>query len=270
MTQSPTIAAVLIVKNEAEQLAQCLTSLEKFVDEIVILDGGSTDNTVEIGSRFTEKTYIDSTWQGFGLQRQKAQKYVQSDWIFWVDADERFTPELGLEIKNVIQTASTQSVYSVPRLSWVFGHCIRYCGWYPDRVLRLHPTHLTHYNDALVHEKLIIKDTMRILPLRADLLHFTYRDLEHYLVKSAKYAHMWAEQGYQAGKRAYLSTALAHGIGCFLRMFILNRGFLDGRFGFLLSLLSAHSTFAKYVALWLKIKNPKPTAKPAARQALDQ
>ena len=110
MKNSPSLAAVLIVKNESEQLAQCLTSIENFVDEIVILDGGSDDNTLEIASRFTEKTYIDTTWEGFGRQRQKAQTYVDSDWIFWVDADERFTPELGAEIKEVIATASTQNV----------------------------------------------------------------------------------------------------------------------------------------------------------------
>ncbi len=266
----PTLAAALIVKNEAHHIEDCLNSLQTVVDEIIVLDGGSEDKTVELAQKYTTNIYVHTDWQGYGKQRQQAQKYVKSDWIFWIDADERMTPTLAQEVKKVIQYAHAQCVFSVPRLSWVFGHCIRYCGWYPDRVIRLHPKNLTHYNNALVHEKLILNQSITVQPLTADLLHFTYRNMEHYLTKSATYAHMWATQRYQQSKKTTLCSAIGHGVGCFMRMFIFKRGFLDGQFGFLLSLLSAHSTFAKYAALWVMTKSPMPKAQAVVKQVTDQ
>lgn len=184
MSSRPTLAAVLIVKNEAENLAECLATLD-WVDEIVVLDSGSTDNTQEIAQAAKANFYVNATWPGFGKQRQLAQSYVKSDWILWVDADERVTPELRSSIKKVLANPADTTVYAIPRLSWVFGRYIRHCGWYPDRVLRLYPTQLTGYNDALVHEKVITGGNIKTQNLSGDLLHFTYKDLEHYLVKSA-------------------------------------------------------------------------------------
>ena len=93
---------------------------------------------------------------------------------------------------------------------------------------------------------------MQVVKLKGDLLHFTYRDLEHYLRKSAQYAKEWAEQRAEQGMSASLSKGVLHGIGCFIKMYILSAGFLDGRHGFLLAMLSAHSTFAKYADLWIR------------------
>ena len=256
-----TLAAALIVKNEEHQIEECLQCLKCFVDEIVVLDGGSTDNTVEIARRFTGKVFINTHWKGYGIQRQRAQHFVESDWILWVDADERVDPQLAEEIQSQIEKNPIRTVFSISRLTWVFGHPVRYCGWYPDRVLRLHPKDLTHYNNACVHEKLVIKAGIQVQELNRDLLHFTYTNLHHYLTKSANYADLWAQERFQQGCRASLWQASLHGLACFLRMFILRRGFLDGRYGFLLSLLSAHSTFAKYAALWVMIKIPPPKAK---------
>lgn len=244
------LAAVLIVKNEEDNLRECLASLN-WVDEIIIMDSGSTDATEAIVKEFEAKFYVNANWQGYGKQRQLAQEKVTSDWILWVDADERVTPELKESILAVIDNPKTNTIYSIPRLSWVFGRFIRHCGWYPDRVLRLYPTNLTQYDSALVHEKVIVNKNMQILPLKGDLLHYTYKDLQHYLVKSAGYAAAWSQQRQAKGKTASLSQGLLHGVGCFLRMYILKAGFLDGKQGFLLSLLSAHSTFVKYADLWI-------------------
>lgn len=164
------------------------------------------------------------------------------------------TPELKESILQVLTPPTCRTVYSIPRLSWVFGRFIRHSGWYPDRVLRLYPTSLTQYNDSLVHEKVIVDKSMQVKPLTGDLLHYTYKDLHHYLVKSAGYAEAWAEQRLQRGKTASISQAMLHGIGCFLRMYIFKAGFLDGKQGFVLALLSAHSTFVKYANLWIKTK----------------
>lgn len=257
MSPRPTLAAVLIVKNEAQNLADCLATLD-WVDEIVVLDSGSTDNTQEIATRAGARFYINADWQGFGKQRQIAQAHVQSDWVLWVDADERVTPELKTSIEKVLAKPTQNVVYSMPRLSWVFGRFIRHCGWYPDRVLRLYPKALTGYNDALVHEKVQIRKGIKVRKLKGDLLHYTYRDLEHYLVKSAGYAAAWAEQRQQKGKKASLSQGALHAVGCFIKMYILKAGFLDGKQGLLLSQLSAHSTFVKYADLWIKTSTRGP------------
>ncbi|CAM3816961.1 putative glycosyl transferase [Vibrio aerogenes CECT 7868] len=248
----PSLAVALIVKNEAKNLDACLKTVEGWVDEIVILDSGSSDNTEEIARRYTNKFYVNKNWPGFGPQRQLAQSYVESDFILWLDADERVTPALKQSIEQAVCQNKPDIAYSICRLSWVFGRYIRHCGWYPDRVIRLYPTQLTQYNDALVHEKVEITPGVQVEPLQGDAIHYTYNDLNHYLVKSAGYAQAWAEQREQRGKKSSLSQGLLHAFSCFTKMYIFKAGFLDGKQGFLLSALSAHSTFVKYADLWIR------------------
>lgn len=253
----PLIAAILIVKNEGHNLRAALQSVADWVDEIVILDSGSSDNTAEIAAEFGANYRVDTEWPGFGIQRQRAQESVTAEWCFWLDADERVSPELQAEIRAICAQPTANVVYSIPRLNWVFGRYIRHCGWYPDRVLRLYPTDLTRYNDALVHEKVVVDKKMRLENLTGDLLHTPYRDLEHYLVKSARYAKAWADGKAARGKRATLLQGVLHALGCFVRMYLLRLGFLDGKAGFLISVLSAHSTFVKYADLWSRAR-PRP------------
>lgn len=245
------LSVALIVRNEAQNLPACLEQV-RWADEIVVLDAGSTDATLDIARRYTDKVFVAADWQGYGVQRQRAQAHATGDWVFMLDADERVTPELRSAIEKVVAEDRRDRVYAVPRLSWVFGRFIRHGGWYPDRVIRLYARDRARYNDALVHEKLVYDSAMQVENLQGDLLHYTYRDLEHYLVKSAGYAAAWAAQRKAKGKTASLSQGLVHGIGCFLRMYVFRAGFLDGRQGLLLALLSAHSTFVKYADLWIR------------------
>ena len=245
------LSVVLIVKDEAEAIVSCLEGLA-WADELVVLDGGSSDETVALARQFTDKVYVDNDWQGYGVQRQRAQSYATGDWVLMVDADERLTPELIDEIKVAVFGNDQGKVYALPRLSYCFGRFIRHSGWYPDYVVRLYPREAAQYTSARVHEKLDHPDSMQCLKLKHDMLHYTYRDLEHYLVKSAKYAAEWAKQNQQKNKRASISKGFLHGVGCFVRMYLLKAGFLDGRQGLLLALLSAHSTFVKYADLWVR------------------
>ncbi|MEQ5800490.1 glycosyltransferase family 2 protein [Halomonas sp. H10-9-1] len=256
------IAAVLIVKNEAEHLRACLETLG-WVDEIVVVDAGSDDATCAIAREFTDHVVVEDDWQGFGMQRQRAQTLVVSDWILMIDADERVSPALRASVQAAVGEGMP-AIYTVSRLSWCFGAYIRHSGWYPDRVARLYPRGRAGYNDALVHEKLENPQALPVRPLQGDLLHYTYRDLRHYLEKSAHYAQAWAEQRAARGKRGNLAAGIGHGIGCFLRMYLLKAGFLDGRQGLLLALLSAHSTFAKYADLWVRTRTAPPPEDGAA------
>ena len=251
----PTISLVMIVKNEGRNLPRALDSAKDWVNEIIILDSGSTDNTEEIAKQYGAKFYQNKHWPGFGKQRQLAQQYVTSDYTLWLDADEVISNELKNAIIQAVNADHKDFIYKLPRLSEVFGRKIKHSGWYPDFVIRLYPTALTRYNDSLVHEKVEIPQGATLQELKGDLDHYTYDSLHHYLVKSAGYAKAWADQREKAGKKATIFQGITHAIGCFMKMYILKRGFLDGKEGFLLAILSAHSTFVKYADLWIRTKN---------------
>lgn len=257
-SEKPTLAVALIVKNEAKNLDACLKTVADWVDEIVILDSGSTDKTEQVARKYTEKFHVNKDWPGFGPQRRLAQEYVESDFVLWLDADERITDELKVSIQQAVEKNEPKTLYSICRLSWVFGRYIRHCGWYPDRVVRLYPTKLTQYDDSLVHEKVEISADMNVKELSGDAIHYTYNDLHHYLVKSAGYAQAWAEQREKRGKKSSILEGMLHAIACFLKMYVFKAGFLDGKQGFLLSVLSAHSTLVKYADLWIKTSTEKP------------
>lgn len=251
-----TLSVALIVKNEELNLAECLDTVT-WADEIVILDAGSDDSSIEIAKKYTDKIFVNTDWQGFGIQRQRLQEFTSGDWVLMLDADERLTPELISEIKKVVNNNDTNTVYSLARLSWCFGAFIRHSGWYPDYVTRLYAKDKANYNNKLVHEKLEFGSSIKKVKLKGDLLHFTYRDLEHYLVKSAGYAKAWAIQKQAKGKSSSLLKAFSHGVACFLKMYVFRLGFLDGRQGLLLALLSGHSTFVKYADLWVRQQKEK-------------
>ncbi len=255
-----TLSAVLIVRDEADHLDACLASLD-WVDEIVVLDSGSRDATLEIARRRDACVHVATDWQGFGVQRQRAQAHATGDWVLVIDADERVTPALRRSIEAAVARDDRDVAYAVPRRSWVFGRFIRHGGWYPDFVTRLYPRERCAYGDEPVHERLRLADGMRRERLAGDLLHYTYRDLEHYLVKSARYARDWAALREARGRRASLLEATLHGAWLFVRMYLLKAGFLDGRQGFLLAALSAHSAFAKYADLWVR-RQPRPDDHP--------
>lgn len=255
MNEDVLISAILIVKNEEQHLAACLDTIKDWVSEIIILDSGSTDNTLKIAEHYQAKVYQSHDWPGFGLQRQRAQTYARGTWCLWLDADERVTPELRQEIETIIQNEPGNIAYSIPRLNWYFGHYIRHCGWYPKPVVRLYPRTLTGYNDSNVHEKVVINGETTVKRLKHDLIHYPYKNLRHHIAKSSGYAHDWASAKHRQGKRTTLLAASAHALLRFLRMYIIQRGFLDGSAGFLLSVLSAYYTFLKYAELWVMARS---------------
>lgn len=244
------ISAIIITKNEAKILPECLASLT-WVDEIIVLDSGSEDATREIAQQAGAKVYTNANWPGFGKQKQLAQSYATKDWILAIDADEVVSKELKHSILQLLANPPAETLVELNELTWVFGRFLRHSGWYYSHV-RLYPRHYTQYDDALVHEKIQVPEGAKRIVLEGDLLHYSYRDLNHYLVKSAHYAQAWADIRQQKGKKVSLSQGVLHGIGCFIKMYLLKRGFLDGKQGFLIALLSAHATFTKYADLWIR------------------
>ncbi|WP_232305597.1 glycosyltransferase family 2 protein [Gilvimarinus polysaccharolyticus] len=250
-TPAVRLSAVLIVKDEAAKLADCLASLQ-FVDEIVVLDSGSCDRTTEIAHEYGARVESNSDWQGFGVQRQRAQALATGDWVLMIDADERVTPELRASIELAICNSPT--IYYVNRLSWCFGRFMRHTAMYPDWIPRLYPRTQAGFDDTRVHERLSNPQSLPQQRLSGDLLHFVYDDVRHLVNKSALYAEQWAIARAEAGKRCSLLSAVTHGLSCFIRMYILRRGFLDGGQGFLIAVVMSHSTFVKYADLWVRTR----------------
>lgn len=247
------LAVLMIVKNEEQHLAACLDTVASWVDEIVIVDSGSTDKTESIARQYTDKYYSYADWPGFGPQRQRAQEHIESSWILALDADERVTEELKTSILAAINEDQKQTVYFINRLSSAFGKFIHHSGWSPDWIARLYRREETAYNDALVHEKVDVLN-LQTQRLQGQLLHYTYDHLHHYLHKTTGYLKAWTDER-EGRKKAGLSTALIHAFASFFKMYILKRGFLDGRHGFILAWLTMNSSFVKYIDLWLREQN---------------
>jgi len=249
----PTLSAIVIARNEAENIQACLESLG-FADERLLIDGGSEDQTRAIAEACGARVVLQPDWQGFGVQRQRAQALARGDWVLMVDADERVSTDLAREIQEAISETNHSGIqiFEIPRLTSVFGRFIRHGGWYPDLIPRLYTRGAAHYDAARVHERLVTDPSAQMARLTHPLLHYSYRNLGQYLAKSSFYAEEWANEREARGCRASLGQGLLHAIGCFCRMSVVHAGFLDGPEGFLLAVLSAHSTFIKYAELWLR------------------
>ncbi len=247
------LTVAVITKNEAANLDACLSSVSGLAERILIIDSGSSDETEAIAKRHQAEFHVYPDWPGFGSQRNRAHLHLCTEWVLWLDADERLSDELRTSIRQSLsQTpADGKTVFSFNRLTNTFGAFIRHCGWYPDWVVRLYPVAHARYSDDLLHEKVLVPDGAEVRPLSGDCLHYTYATLEQFLNKQNLYSKIWAEQRAAQGKTAGLTDAFVHGIGSFVKMYCVKAGFLDGKHGLLLSVLSAQSAFNKYAALWL-------------------
>lgn len=248
MRQRKTLSVVMIAKNEAGLLAECLASVA-WADEIIVLDSGSTDGTAALAADLGAQVFTHTDWQGFGKQRQRAQSHANCDYVLMIDADERVTPELRQAIEQVLTAPDDNAVYSLGRRNLFLGRFMRHSGWYPDRVNRLYARQRYRYNDDLVHESLNTNGAKAIV-LHGDLLHLTCRDFFAFQRKQLHYAQEWATQRHQAGKRCGYLSILTHTLGAFCKTWLLRAGFLDGKQGLLLAVVNAQYTFNKYAALW--------------------
>jgi len=249
MTQKrPTLSAILITRNEAHNLHDCLQSLHGWVDEIIVVDSQSTDNTVEIAQQYGAKVAQPSDWPGFGMQKNRALDLATCDWVFSIDADERVTPELAAEIKMILETGDASAAYKLPRLSSYCGKFIHHAGWQPDYVLRLFKRGTARFSDDLVHERVVTEQPVRAL--KNHLLHYSYLNFSQVLSKVDAYSSASAKQAYARGKRSSVAGALGHGAWAFLRTYVIRRGFLDGGHGLALSISNAETSYYKYLKLW--------------------
>lgn len=241
----PTLSVIIIVKNEEHDIRDCLQSVI-WADEIIVLDSGSVDNTLSIAKEYTEKIYKSPDWQGFGIQKNRALAYATCDWVLSLDADERVSDALHLEIKKAIESSSS-SIYKLPRLSSYCGKFIRHSGWWPDYVARLFKRGEASFSNDLVHERLVFQG--EAAQLSEPLHHVTYKDLDEVISKINHYSTLGARNSFQKGKRGSLTSAIAHGFWAFIRTYFFRAGFLDGSEGVMLAISNAEATYYRYLKL---------------------
>ncbi len=242
------LSVIIITKNEADNIRACLDSV-RWADEIIVVDSGSSDDTVDICKASGAQVYMTADWPGFGMQKNRALSHATGEWVLSLDADERVTPELRSEIESALNDPHGQDAFRMPRLSSFCGRYMRHSGWYPDYVTRLFHRGAARFSDDLVHESLIVNGSVG--KLRQPLLHETFHDLEELLTKINHYSTAGAQMLSEKGKSATLKKAVSHAVWAFFRTYILRAGFLDGREGFMVAVSTAESTYYRYVKLML-------------------
>jgi len=242
------LSVVIITKNEQASIRRCLESV-KWADEIIVLDSGSTDDTVSICREYTAHVH-QTDWPGFGPQKNRALEQATGDWVLSLDADEWVTPELRDEILNVISRPNGAMAFRVPRLSSFCGRFMRHSGWWPDHVVRLFRRGAARFSDDVVHERVLV-DSAQCGTLKSLLVHEAIRDLEQVLDKVNRYSTAGAVALAGRGRRATLSGAIGHGLWAFIRTYFLRAGFLDGREGFMLAVSNAEGAYYRYTKLML-------------------
>lgn len=241
----PTLGIALITKNAATQLDACLAAVA-WADKIVVLDSGSTDATLDIAAKYGAQIHVTPDWPGFGIQKNRCIDLVDTDWILALDADEVLTPELTAEIRAALANPQTD-VYALPRLSNYCGRWMYHSGWYPDFVPRLFKRGLARYSEDLVHERLIFQGELK--RFEHHLLHYSFDDLSQVLAKVNSYSSAGAQQRLQRGERSGLMKAISKGLWTFIRCYLIKRGFLDGREGFILAVSNAEGAYYRHLKL---------------------
>jgi len=243
----PRLSAIIITLNEAGNIAGCLDTLP-FCDECIVVDGGSTDETVKVAQGKGARV-VSHPFEGFGAQKGFALSIATGDWVLSIDADERVTSELAQEIRNAVAGGAVDC-YELPRRSAFCGRLMNHSGWSPDYVLRLFRRDKAYFSGDLVHERVVCDGTMA--RLNAPLMHDPVRRLEDALSRMDRYSTAGAEQLLAAGKRVSFTSGIFHGLWTFFRTYVLRAGFLDGREGFLLAVANAEGTYYRYMKAWLK------------------
>lgn len=240
-----TLSVIIITKNESAHISGCLQSVA-WADEIIVLDSGSVDDTVDLCRAVTDKVYV-TDWQGFGIQKQRALDKATGDWVLSIDADEIVTPELKLEIQQAMHT-SDMNGFEIPRLSNYCGRAMRHGGWFPDYVLRLFRREYGRFTDHVVHERVVVEG--HIGRLNTPFLHDAFVDFEEVLHKVNNYSTLGATVLYERGVRSSLPKAIMKGLWTFIRTYFLKAAFLDGQQGLMLAISNAEGAYYKYVKLW--------------------
>ena len=238
------ISVTILTKDSARTLPQALHAARSF-DEVIVLDSGSSDGTLAIARGFANVQVHSTQFKGFGPLHNEAAGLARHDWILSLDSDEVMTPALCQELAAL--SLDPGCVYSLLMHNYYNGKWIRYCGWHPDKHARLYNRKRTRFTDAQVHEAIIL-DGLNEVTLSAPVEHYSYTCIADFLTKAQRYSDLFTQQ-HQGRTRSSVSKAVLHGLGAFLKNYLVKRGFMAGREGFVISVTSAVCGFYKYMKL---------------------
>lgn len=245
------LSLVVITKNEVDNLKRCLESVP-FASEVIVLDSGSTDGTIEHAQNLGARVYSQD-WLGFGAQKNRAVSYASHDWVLCLDADEALSPGLSIEIQDFFERQAygleenQKSAFGMPRKSWYLGRWITHGGWYPDRQVRLFNKKFSRWSDAAIHEK-VISENLEFF--KSDLEHYVFKSISHQVLTNDKYSSLQATEYVKNGGRFSFYKWTFKPWVKFIECYFLKRGFLDGVPGFVIAVGAAYSVFLRWSKVW--------------------
>lgn len=258
MTKTP-ISACVICFNEERNIERCLKSLT-FCDEIILVDSGSTDSTLNMAKKYTDKIFTRD-WSGYREQKQFALEQCSNKWILSIDSDEEISETLKLEIQSLkletpINNPPKVAGYSVPRVVYFMNKWWKKGGWYPEYRLRLMYKDLSYWGGVDPHDKAIVKGTIKKIT-KGNIKHYTYANLKEQIQALNNHSSVSANNLFALNKKVGLRHLIINPISRFIKFFIIKKGFLEGIEGFLVAVNEAHYVFLKYAKIWELQKNSK-------------
>ena len=242
------LSVLILAKNEAKNIADCIRSVD-FADEIIVVDDFSTDETPRIAANMGAKVVTRALNGDWGAQQTFSIEQASCDWIFLIDSDERASAKLADEVRRIVKEDNRRYAYLNSRLNYFWEQPLRHGGWFPDYVVRLLPRANVRVV-GLVHPYIDHPYEEKKLPADAYMIHYPYRDWEHYFGKFNTYTTLAAQKLYDKGKRASVWDFVTHPIWAALRMYVFRGGWRDGVIGFTLAGFHYFYTMAKYVKLY--------------------
>lgn len=241
------LSAVIITYNEEHNIKDCLDSLNGIVDEILVIDSFSTDKTVAIARQIGAKV-IENKFDGHIEQKNFAVASASYDWVISLDADERLSKEARKAVYQIKEKQGADA-YTFNRLNNYCGKWIKHSGWYPDQKIRLWNRNKGKWGGVNPHDSVKMNDASKLINTHTNILHYTYRNIEEHIAQINKFTTIASEQLYKKRKNASLIRVTVYPFWVFLKCYIVQFGFLDGFYGFVLSINSAYYKFLKYIKL---------------------
>jgi len=248
------LSVIVITKNAERYIRRCLASAA-WADEIVVVDSGSTDRTLELCRELGAQVHSLTDWPGHGPQKNRALDRAGGEWVLSLDQDEWVTPELREELERILASPGNHAAYRLPRRSSFCGRFMRHSGWWPDYVTRLFRRGAARFSEDHTHDRVIVEGTTG--RLEHPLMHESITDLDQMIGKMNAYSTASAVMLERQGRRASLWTAMLHGWWAFVRTYFLRLGFLDGREGFMLAVGNAEGSYYRYLKLAVRTKEEK-------------
>jgi (heptosyl)LPS beta-1,4-glucosyltransferase len=240
------LSVAIITKNEEGRLPACLKSLD-FADDILVVDSGSTDSTIQVAQSFGTRVMIEP-WRGFSLQKQFAVDHCVHDWVLILDADEKVPEATALAIERELSSCSPNvSAYGFRRKNYLHGRWMKHCGWWPDRIVRLVDRRQGRFDGRDVHEKWVTRRSVK--SLNDVIEHRSFACFSDLTEKMERYSTLASEEMFRKGLSASAFAPASHGLWMFFRTYLLELGILEGFDGFVISAMNAGGSFLKYAKL---------------------